>query len=192
MAGGAGPARRALGRPLLRPSRLQPAVPWGTGTLESRGHEEPQVPAVEAGRSRPHVALLAHRGGQHGEQRLRRGPWGPFPAAPFTEDLGFSEEPPVPPHFGLCGVPHSYLFPRGGPPLCSPVVPLCSSRVPIVLGARDAGVQVTRSSTWCRPARTPDPPGSPASSRARVGRDVVCPPLRLSQGSLVLSQAGRE
>lgn len=72
VAGGAGPARSgASAAPALA---LAACNLVGTRTLESRGHEEPQVPTMETRRARPHVTLIAHPGGQHGEQLLRRGP----------------------------------------------------------------------------------------------------------------------
>lgn len=82
----------------------------------------------------------------------------------------------------FAGYPIPISFRGGDPRLCPPVVQPCSSRVPIVLGARDAGVRVAPVFHPVPPARTPDPPGSAASRPASVGRDVVCPPLRLSPG----------
>lgn len=113
---------RAPGRQQLR---LAARNLVGTRTLESRDHEEPQVPTVEAGRARPHVTLIAHRGGQHGEQLPRRGLRGLSLLRPSPQIRASRRGPASPSHFGLL---RSTLFPplfsRGDPlsvfPWCHP------------------------------------------------------------------------
>lgn len=161
MAGGAGPARsRASAAPALA---LAARNLVGTRTLQSRDHEEPQVPAVEAGRAGPHVTHISHRGDQFGEQLLRRGPPGSSPLSCAShrrsELLREVLRPLLTLAFAEYPIPTPFL--RETPSLSSRgAIPLFAC--PVALGARDTG-----------PGSSRLPPGAARAACADSGPTIL-------------------